>query len=132
MIAVIIPKIKITAYHISFIICDHFGKWIINRRLNDHVISLLCKCFDCHRKCKDNSRCFYKPTLFDFPVVVCLHPIADCIKIWSLHLTVSKDCLFCTFYQGIFYIRRSFKIHIRNPQWKHIFWQSFAFGKIIF
>ena len=132
MIAVIFSKVQIIADYLSVIIRDHFRKWIINRRLDQYTIPRLCIGLYCHGKSKHHAWRLYKPLFPGIPSMTFPDPVMYCFKIRCFHFTVSKDSLFCTFYQRVFNVRGSLKIHICHPKWQYICRFSSFYCKIIF
>ena len=107
---------------IQYIICnfsviglDYFPERIINRFLDQHIVSRFCICLHCHCKCKDNSRCLEQPFRFDLPAVTTFHPGSYCIKICFICLCITIYTMLCLTQQCILNIGTCLKIHICNP-----------------
>ena len=99
----------------SSVILNDFPERIINRFLDQHIVSRFCICLHCHCKCKDNSRCLEQPFRFDLPAVTTFHPGSYCIKICFICLCIAIYTMLCLTQQCILNIGTCLKIHICNP-----------------
>ena len=132
VIAVVVAEHQRAADDSSSVICNDLGKWIVNRRLNQHSIAWLSVGLDCHRECKHNTRRFDQPLLFRLPVVMAFHPSRNGPKIRSLRIAVSVNAHFRTLHQRIFDVGGCLKIHIRHPQRQHVGWHTAFYCEVIF
>ena len=93
---------------------------IINRRLDDNVISRICEQFNGKYKGKIQSRCICDPFFFNIPVITSFLPVNAGHEKFIRKIPISVILMSCTVLDRFCHCRSCLKIHICNTQWDHI------------
>ena len=132
MVLSVLFQFQCIIHNSASVVCDHFTERIVNRLLDDNCVSRLCERLYCHRERKYHARGFHQPVFFHMPAMLLLHPCRNCLKIFFLYLTVSKNSMCNTFLDRLCDLRCHLEIHISHPERKHIFRSSASHCEIIF
>ena len=119
-------------YDLSIVIANHLKERVINRRLNQYTVALFCQSAYRHRKGEYHTGGFYKPFRLWLPVKPTVKPAIQRVKIFSFYLAITENPMGNRILQCIQHRLRRLKIHIRHPQWQHIYVTSAFHGEIIF
>ena len=104
------------------------GHWHSDFFHNDRPIVLELGC----GKGEYHTGGFYKPFRLWLPVKPTVKPAIQRVKIFSFYLAITENPMGNRILQCIQHRLRRLKIHIRHPQWQHIYVTSAFHGEIIF
>ena len=95
-------------------------EWAIYRRLNQHLVTRICKCFQGHTQSRDNTWHKVYHFLFHFEAITTLIPLDNGLIITVRLGSIAQHWMFQTLANGFGYKRCSSKIHIGHPKWNQV------------
>ena len=103
-------------HHLPAITLRSQTEGMVYRRLNDNLVTRLCKHIDDHADALYNSGNVRQPLSFDIEAMMVVQPCHDSWPIVCRLYSIAEYGMFHALAQGINDKRRSLKVHVCNPQ----------------